>query len=128
MRQSKIETLLDPDESNEEDRAWTFLAARVLTMIDIGGLRSGVRLGQVSRVWASAELRDFIKSTFLVTKEKSNMKLEKLFTARNLERVAGMQVIWTSNIADHLLLEDDDTSVRIFSHASFLELHKNWQV
>lgn len=42
-----------------------------------------------------------------------------MFTARNLERVAGIRVIWTSNLADHLHLEDDDTSVRIFYHVSF---------
>ena len=126
--QSQIQTILDPDETDEEDRAWTFLSARVLTMIDIGYLQSGVRLGQVPRVWAAGELRDFIKSTFPITKQEPEVKLERLFTACNLEQIAGIQVIWTSNIADHLVLEDDDTSVRIFSHASFLELHKSRQV
>jgi hypothetical protein len=46
-----------------------------------------------------------------------HVKLERLFTARNIERVADIQVIWTSNLADHLQLEDDDTKVRLFSHA-----------
>jgi hypothetical protein len=96
-------------------------------MIDVGGLRDGIRLGQVSRDWTSGSLRDFIKSTFPCTSELSDhVKLERLFTARNIERVADIQVIWTSNLADHLQLEDDDTKVRLFSHASFLELHRHW--
>lgn len=55
-----------------------------------------------------------------------HVKLERLFTARNIERLADIQVIWTSNLADHLQLEDDDTKVRLFSHTSFLELHREW--
>ncbi|KAE9365104.1 hypothetical protein N431DRAFT_496266 [Stipitochalara longipes BDJ] len=94
-------------------------------MIDVGGLRQGIKLGQISRNWTHGSLKDFINSTFPSTKELSdNVKLERLFTARNIEWVADIQVIWTSNLADHLQLEDDDTKVRIFSHASFLELHR----
>jgi hypothetical protein len=112
---------------DDAEKSWMFLAVRVLTMIDIGGLRNGIKLGQVSRNWTSGSLRDFIKSTFPCTNELSDhVKLERLFTARNIERVADIQVIWTSNLADHLQLEDDDTKVRLFSHASFLELHRQW--
>lgn len=104
-----------------------FLAVRVLTMVDVGGLRNGIKLGQVSRNWTSGSLRDFMKSTFPRTKELSDhVKLERLFTAQNIERVADIQVIWTSNLADHLQLEDDDTKVWLFSHTSFLELHREW--
>lgn len=82
-------------------------------------------MGQVPRVWNNGSLRDFVKSTFPTIKElPDDLKLERMFTARNLERVAGIQVIWTSNLADHLQLEDDDTSVRIFSHVSFLEVQR----
>lgn len=122
--QNILPYLLSQDET---DRSWTFLAVRVLTMIDVGGLRNGLKLGQVSRNWTNGSLRDFVKSIFPNTKELSDqVKLERLFTARNLEWVADIQVIWTSNLADHLQLEDDDTKVRIFSHASFLELHQEW--
>jgi len=112
---------------NSAERSWIFLAVRVLTMIDVGSLASNIRLGQVSRNWTHGSLRDFIKSTFPDAKElPDSVKLERIFTARNLELVADIQVIWTSNLADHLQLEDDDTKVRIFSHASFLELHQEW--
>jgi hypothetical protein len=112
---------------DDAEKSWMFLAARVLTMIDVGGLRNGIKLGQVSRSWTSGSLKNFIKLTFPCTNELSDhVKLERLFTARNIERVADIQVIWTSNLADHLQLEDDDTKVRLFSHASFLELHRQW--
>jgi hypothetical protein len=112
---------------NDTERSWMFLAVRVLTMIDVGGLRNDVKLGQVSRRWTNGSLRDFVKSTFPCSKELSDhLKLERLFTARNIERVADVREIWTSNLADHLQLEDDDTKVRLFFHASFLELHREW--
>jgi hypothetical protein len=122
--QQALLPLLSQDDT---ERSWMFLAVRVLTMIDVGGLRNSVKLGQVSRSWTNGALRDFVKSTFPRNKELSDhVKLERLFTARNIERVADIQVIWTSNLADHLQLEDDDTKVRLFSHTSFLELHREW--
>ncbi|KAL8736847.1 MAG: hypothetical protein Q9181_002262, partial [Wetmoreana brouardii] len=52
------------------------------------------------------------------------VKLPKVFTAANLEQIAGIQVQWTSNLADHLSLKDDDKKVMLFHQASFLELSK----
>ncbi|KAL8635734.1 MAG: hypothetical protein Q9226_009323, partial [Calogaya cf. arnoldii] len=37
------------------------------------------------------------------------VKLPQSFTAANLEKIGGIQVLWTDNLADHLLLRDDDT-------------------
>ena len=31
-----------------------------------------------------------------------NFKLERLFTAINMERIGGLEIIWTSNLADRL--------------------------
>ncbi|KAL9629110.1 MAG: hypothetical protein Q9164_007017, partial [Protoblastenia rupestris] len=53
------------------------------------------------------------------------VKLPKGFNAPNLERIAGIRVAWTSNLADHLLLKDDDTKVMVYHHGTFLELHKS---
>jgi len=126
----QMQTLLIPQDNTEKGRSeqsWLFLAVRVLTMIDVGGLRNGIKLGQVPREWPSGSLRDFINATFPKTNDKTiAVKLDSLFTAPNIERIADIQVIWTSNLADHLLLEDEDTKVRLFSHVSFLELHREW--
>lgn len=47
-------------------------------------------------------------------------KLENNFTAINL-KLAGLEVVWTDNLIDHLRMSDDDTKVHIFHHAAFLE-------
>ena len=50
-------------------------------------------------------------------------KLPQSFTAEYLEKIAGINVRWTNNLADHLLLTDDDTKLLFFHHVSALELH-----
>ena len=52
------------------------------------------------------------------------VKLPQTFTAAHLEQIVGIQVIWTSNLADHLLLKDDDTKLMLFHQVSILQLHK----
>ena len=52
------------------------------------------------------------------------VKLPQSFTAAHLEQIGGIKVIWTSNLADHLLLKDDDTKLMLFHHVSILYLHK----
>jgi hypothetical protein len=41
--------------------------------------------------------------------------------ARGLERVAGLRIVGTDNLADHLRMMDDDGTVAIFHHAAFLD-------
>jgi hypothetical protein len=129
VNMERMQPLLSQTRSSDQERYWIFFAVRILTMIDVGELRKGLRLGQVPRTWDNGSLREFVKSTFPMDRElPDEIKLEKLFNARNLERVASIQVIWTNNLADHLQLQDDDQSVKLFSHVSFLELHRNWLV
>jgi len=120
-----------PHNSNVDsnERYWMSFAARIMTMVDVGGLRHGIRPGQFHREWTSGSLKAFMESTFPKTRElPDDVKMEKLFNARNLQRFASIQIIWTNNLADHLQLEDDDTSIRLFSHVSFLKLHEEWYV
>ena len=118
---------LDPGQLDDGEKYWLFFAVRIYTMVDVGGLRQGFTFGQIPRAWTSGSLEDFFKSTFPNKRELADdVKLERLFNARNLDRIAGIRIIWTTNLADHLELEDDDTSVKLFSHASFLELHRSW--
>jgi len=56
---------------------------------------------------------------------KDHVKLEKIFNAMNLEHIAGIEVRWTSNLADHLRMRDDDKAVEIFHYATFLRLHQS---
>ncbi|CZR37436.1 uncharacterized protein FPRO_02304 [Fusarium proliferatum ET1] len=55
---------------------------------------------------------------------KENVKMEKIFTARNLCRIAGLDIVWTDNLVDHLRLTDDDCRVHVFHHASFLHVQQ----
>ena len=54
-----------------------------------------------------------------------HIKLEKQFNALNLHRIAGIRIFWTDNLADHLRMMNDDKTVAIFYHASFLEYQKH---
>ncbi|KAK3985831.1 hypothetical protein QBC44DRAFT_150406 [Cladorrhinum sp. PSN332] len=76
-------------------------------------------------------LRSFLRTYFTPPPSSSSSygsphpdnhtKLEKIFKASNLSRIANLSVTWTDNLADHLRLTDDDTRVHIFHHASFLQ-------
>lgn len=52
------------------------------------------------------------------------VKLPQAFAAAHLEKICGIKVIWTSNLADHILLKDDDTKLMLFHQVSILQLHK----
>jgi hypothetical protein len=98
------------------------LTARLLLMVNVGSFQYGVsENSQLS--WRDGTVNEFLQGRFRVNKvlEGTSIKLEKIFNARNLQRIAGIQIIWTDNLADHLSMRDDDTRVAIFHHASFLQ-------
>jgi hypothetical protein len=47
------------------------------------------------------------------------------FSARQLSRIAGFEIIWTSNLMDHLRLQDDEDELKlyIFHQVKILDLH-----
>lgn len=98
------------------------LATSLLLMIDCGSLALGFS-GKTAISWVDGSIREHLEDYFVGTPilTHTGVKLHKNFTARNLCRIAGMQIIWTDNLIDHLRLTADDTQVHIFHHASFLE-------
>jgi hypothetical protein len=94
-------------------------------MMDIGILQYGFS-GRTQLIWSQGPLRGFIGSYFNTPVTfKQDIKLEKIFNARGLCRIAGINIIWTNNLADHLLITDDeDKKVAIFHHASFLKYQR----
>lgn len=98
------------------------LCARLLLMAEVGVQKFGFsRCNPLA--WSSHQtLRQAVESHFQPEKElqPDDPRLGKMFTARNLTHIGGMKIKWTSNIVDHLLLSDDDQTVFIFHHASFL--------
>jgi len=102
------------------------LAASLLLMTNFGCYPYGFS-GRRQLCWKGENsLRHFVRDHFAYRSELAceGVKFEKVFTARNLERIAGLTTVWTDNLIDHLRLTDGDQRVHIFHHASFLEYQK----
>ena len=98
------------------------LALRALLMIEFGSLPHAFS-GHIQPDWREGTLREFLYNYFSQAPILSHegVKLPPDFTARNLSRLAGVEVVWTDNIADHLRVTDGDKKVAVFHHALFLE-------
>ena len=112
--------------SNPEQRKASIdLAARLWLSISIGSLQQAF-LPYSTILWDDGRLSEAIQAAFEPKAQLSDpVKLSKNFNAANLEKISGIQVAWTSNLADHLSLKDDDTKVMLYHQASFLEIHKS---
>lgn len=121
--------LADPKPANENELldSSVDLAARLVSMMDIGVLQYGFS-GRRELVWNQGSLKDFVNGYFNVPVVLGqDVKLEKMFNARNLGRIAGINIVWTDNLADHLrMIDDEDKKVAIFHHASFLKCHQRY--
>jgi hypothetical protein len=113
------------------------LVARLFLMMKFGDLPHEC-FGGRSVEWSSGTFSEFIRGYFSRPPDgrppdgsppaysppacsHDHIKLEKQFNALNLQRIAGIQISWTDNLADHLCMMDDDKTVAVFYHASFLE-------
>jgi hypothetical protein len=116
-----------PSQSSSDDLidSSITLAARLWLMLSIGDLKHCVSPGGNIKWGDDSKLHSVVKAQFpqehILNDE---IKLPRSFTAFNLERIGGIQISWTSNFADHLMMQDDDTKVLLFHYASFLELHR----
>ncbi|KAK4448767.1 hypothetical protein QBC34DRAFT_380997 [Podospora aff. communis PSN243] len=101
------------------------LCASLLTMVDIGRPPLAFS-GRRPLLWSSGPLREFLGSYFHQPKDlvPDNQQIGKIFNAVNLRRLAGIKMQWSSNMANHLRLADDEKTVFIFHHAAFLKTQK----
>jgi hypothetical protein len=114
------------DDIEEEISNLIDLAVRLWLMVNVGDFRRILMPGR-SFQWTEGCLRDFMMLKFSQQKVLTeHVKLEKLFNAYNLRRIAGIEIVWTSNLSDHLRMQDDDTRVAVFHHAFFLENQLQW--
>jgi hypothetical protein len=103
------------------------LAARLYTMINIG-TNDYVVSSRTQLMWETGTLKGFLAEWFGEPQvlNNSNVKFEKTFTAYNMDRIAGIKVRWTDNLADHLrMVDEDDKTVAVFHHAFFLSRTKS---
>lgn len=121
--------LADPKPVNEDElpESSIDLTARLVYMMDIGALRYGFS-GRIGLLWRQGSLKDFVHDHFNVpVMLDHDVKLEKMFNARNLGRTAGIQIVWTDNLADHLrVIYEGEKTVAIFHHASFLKCQQRY--
>jgi hypothetical protein len=100
------------------------LVIRLLFMIEVGNIPN--RFSRNSPwLWNKGKLSQFLATCFALqpTSSQEWVRLGRVFTARNIERIAGIRIKWTNNLADHLRLfdsEEGELVVDIFHHASFL--------
>ena len=125
----------DPVVANSESLARTLvdLAAGLWLMLSISNYPGDISYDEPI-IWSDHETltenlyetqQGLIKKTFPHLYSSTDMvKLPQAFTAAHLEQIGGIEVIWTSNLADHLLLKDDDTKLMLFHQISILQFHK----
>jgi hypothetical protein len=97
-------------------------------MVEFGGQIHGFS-GHTKLIWDdSSSLEDFVGSYFNQPPVLGNegVKFQRICNARSIERIAGIQIVWTNNLADHLRLSDDDSKVEIYHQASFLDAQREW--
>jgi cysteinyl-tRNA synthetase len=102
------------------------LAARLYVMVYAVHMKGGVT-GQTSIAWKEGSLRDTIANHFQHQRILTDsIKFEKVFNAKNIERIAAVAIQWTPNLVDHLrFIEDGKKPVlNIFHHAMFLRVHQ----
>ncbi|KAH6664904.1 hypothetical protein B0J14DRAFT_239014 [Halenospora varia] len=103
------------------------LAVRLWLMVHVGNVQRGVT-GQTALLWREGRLKDCVSVHFQHQRVLTDLvKFEKIFNARNVERVAGVAIRWTPNLIDHLKLIEDgkEPVLNIFHHAAFLNYHRN---
>ncbi len=122
--QEKLRLKLTKSHPNEDelvDRAID-LTATLLLMVDCTNVEYGFS-GNQQLEWKHASLKQCLQAHFDSKPELGHegVKLPRIFNAVNLERIAGIDIVPTSNLLDHLRLFDDDTRLYIFHHASCLK-------
>lgn len=96
--------------------------ARLVIPINIGTLPNEVN-NRRRLEWTRGTLRSLISEHFseppAIAFER--LRLPKTFDAWSVCKIGGIQIRFTDNLADHLLLVDDDAVVLVFHHVSYLK-------
>lgn len=103
------------------------MALRLLLMLKFGPVQ-GDTFPHHHLTWDSGCLRECIVK-YLDEEARLDVKgvrLPKTFHAWSLVAIGGIQVEFTDNLADHLLLIEEETGMKvlIFHHVSFLRCHQ----
>ncbi|KFA56484.1 hypothetical protein S40293_01100 [Stachybotrys chartarum IBT 40293] len=98
------------------------LAARLLIMCSVGRVPHEANPRQYLEWRHDESLKDLVCSHFQSTHTLNDaVRLPKNFNAWTIEKIGGITIQLTDSLADHLLLANDDRTLLIFHHVSFLE-------
>lgn len=88
------------------------------------GLRSFP--GRSYLVWRETEsLNDFIERSLPVNRPISiASRWPQSLNLYNLERIGGFEIVWTDHLADHLFLDEDLGTIKIYHHVCVLQSHQ----
>ena len=101
------------------------LAVDVWSMLSIAKFPGDISYDEPIPWEDDVTLADLVHKCFPLHPFSQDMvKMPQAFTAAHLEKIGGIQVVWTSNLADHLLLKEDDTKLMLFHQVSILRLHR----
>ena len=101
------------------------LAVDVWSMLSIAKFPGDISYDEPIPWENDVTLVDLVRQCFNPKPESQDIvKMPQAFTAAHLEKIGGIQVVWTSNLADHLLLKEDDTKLMLFHQVSILRLHE----
>ncbi|KAH8665148.1 hypothetical protein BGZ60DRAFT_470787 [Tricladium varicosporioides] len=120
-----LSTFLRDGDEEQHDNSIN-LVGRLLLMTKLGNIPHEC-LGGKHVIWDNGSLTEFVHNYFSCPLVVGNVrtKFEKSFNAVNLQRIAGIEIWWTDNLADHLRMSNDDKAVAIFHHVSFLKYQRN---
>ena len=82
----------------------------------------GVGLG-TSILWPedwSLEQLVAMQFSYHPTSAQEQARWSHMLNAETLERIGNFTIVWTNDLQDHLLLDEDDGSIRIYHHATVL--------
>lgn len=102
------------------------LGVRLVAMVDVGPIcQEPNRLPAYTPLsWSDErhDLKTLLSNHFQEgTAVSDSSKIGSLFNVLNIRRYTGLKIRWTDNLANHLRLVDDDTTLCIFHHVTFLK-------
>jgi hypothetical protein len=105
-------------------------ATRLWLMLNVGAPQLTFHPGRSSLLWDDSQiLQSFVEATFPPSQpRKDGVQWMKSMNTANLHQIGGFEIIWTDNLTDHLLLNEDMETITIYHHVSIIQAHKNAQV
>ncbi|XPS80193.1 hypothetical protein M3J09_012154 [Ascochyta lentis] len=100
------------------------LAARLYTMVNVA-VDTRMISEQTRLKWTAGSLKEALQVHFKEPQILGHfgLRLDPMFTGCNLERIAGIRIVPTDNLADHLRMMDRDGTIAVFHNVSFLRRH-----